>query len=167
MHADYFHCSWIPFPQNHEGLRRVYSDDSGKVLRMVVPSLNQTAKPDTDRDDKTIECECCGMSEDCTPTYISRIKAFFCGKWVCGLCAEAVKEKMRRTPTLAMEEALGSHAALCKQFKTTRLNPKLSLAGSMREIARKSSLHRLSSSNQYGHAKIGRSISCIPRIDGC
>lgn len=100
------------------------------------------------------------MSEECTPTYIGRIKAFFCGKWVCGLCAEAVKEKMRRASALTIEEALESHAALCKQFNGTRLNPKLSLASAMREIARKSSRQRSLTSDQCGLPNIGRTMSC-------
>ena len=128
--------------------------------------MNQAIKTNNDQE-QLAECECCGMSEDCTPTYISRIKAFFCGKWVCGLCAEAVKEKMKRHPALAMEEALQSHASLCKQFNATRLNPKLSFAGAMRDIARKSSLRRSSSDDQCGLPKIGRTMSCVPRFDGC
>lgn len=160
-------CSLISYAKTDGRLRRACSDASVIVPSTVTPNLNQTTKTDTDQEEK-VECECCGMSEVCTPTYISRIKSSFCGKWVCGLCDEAVKEKMRRTPTLEMEEALEFHTALCKQFnQTVRLNPMLSLAGSMREIARKSSQRRLSSNGQRGLPKIGRTISCIPRIDRC
>ncbi|XP_008794168.3 uncharacterized protein LOC103710282 [Phoenix dactylifera] len=111
-----------------------------------------------------VECECCGMSEECTPTYIGRIKGFFCGKWICGLCSEAVKEQTRRNPGVAKEEALESHMALSKKFnRTVRLNPKLSLAGTMRDIARKSSQQRTS----MGHcaSKIPRNMSCGPRMN--
>jgi len=133
----------------------------------MISDMNHAIKSNNDQE-QLAECECCGMSEDCTPTYISRVKSSFCSKWVCGLCAKAVKEKMRRDPILAMEEALDSHATLCKQFNgTTRLNPKLSLATAMRDIARKSSQRRSSSGDQCGLPKIGRTMSCVPRIDGC
>ncbi|KAJ0970396.1 hypothetical protein J5N97_023273 [Dioscorea zingiberensis] len=89
-----------------------------------------------------LECECCGMSEDCTPTYIRSIKDYFGGKWVCGLCSEAVNEKVKRTPGLAIDEALENHVAFYKQFKTIWINPKLSLASAMRDIAKKSSQNR-------------------------
>ncbi|KAG1367816.1 hypothetical protein COCNU_14G002840 [Cocos nucifera] len=106
-----------------------------------------------------VECEFCGMSEECTPTYISGIKEFFCGKWVCGLCSEAVKELVKRTPALTMEEAMESHMALCRKFNsTTRLNPKLSLASTMKDIARKSS-ERRTSKDSHG-SQISRTVSC-------
>ncbi|KAI5004530.1 hypothetical protein ZWY2020_031773 [Hordeum vulgare] len=82
-----------------------------------------------------MHCECCRIAEECTPTYIGRVRAHFHGKWVCGLCAEAVKERQQRDPDLAVDAT----AALCQGFNSTvRLNPKLSLASSMRNIARKS-----------------------------
>jgi hypothetical protein len=39
------------------------------------------------------ECECCGMSEECTPSYIAAVRRRFSGRLVCGLCAEAVAEE--------------------------------------------------------------------------
>ncbi|CAA6666041.1 unnamed protein product [Spirodela intermedia] len=98
-------------------------------------------------EEEMIECECCGMSEECTPKYISRVKAFFCGKWVCGLCSEAVKEQVRKNPAASLQEALESHMALCMKFhRTIRANPKLSFASSMRDIAKRSSQRRTSNS---------------------
>jgi hypothetical protein len=83
------------------------------------------------------------MAEECTPTYIGRVRNHFHGKWVCGLCAEAVKERQQREPDLAVGGAVEAHAALCQRYNSTvRLNPKLSLASSMRDIARKSCQHR-------------------------
>ncbi|VAH21310.1 unnamed protein product [Triticum turgidum subsp. durum] len=92
---------------------------------------------------RSVQCECCGIAEECTPTYIGRVRAHFHGKWVCGLCAEAVKERQQRDPDLAVAAAVDATAALCQRFNSTvRLNPKLSLASSMRDIARKSCQHR-------------------------
>ncbi|WOL17071.1 hypothetical protein Cni_G25860 [Canna indica] len=114
---------------------------------------------------ESVECESCGMSEDCTPTYASQTKEFFYGRWICGLCSEAVKEKMRRAPELTMDEALESHTSLSKSFnKTIRLNPKLSLAVSMKDIARKISERRLINHGLSNNAFV-RTMSCGPRLD--
>ncbi|RCV16895.1 hypothetical protein SETIT_3G175000v2 [Setaria italica] len=96
---------------------------------------------------RSVRCECCGMAEECTPTYIGRVRERFQGKWVCGLCAEAVKERQAREPALTVARAVEAHAAMCERFNSTvRLNPKLSLASSMRDIARKSGQRRRRSS---------------------
>ena len=92
---------------------------------------------------RSVRCECCGMAEECTPTYIGRVRERFQGKWVCGLCAAAVTERQAREPALSVAGAVEAHAAMCERFNSTvRLNPKLSLASSMRDIARKSGQHR-------------------------
>lgn len=94
---------------------------------------------------ESVRCECCGLSEDCTPTYIRRIKERFDGRWICALCSEAVKEQMKRGAAKhgSKEQALESHMSLCSKYnRTVRLNPKLSLAMAMRDIARKSSERR-------------------------
>ncbi|KAL5219941.1 hypothetical protein ABZP36_024654 [Zizania latifolia] len=94
-------------------------------------------------DARSVQCECCGMAEDCTPGYIGRVRARFEGRWVCGLCSEAVSERRRLEPALTVGEAVESHASLCSSFnRTVRLNPTLSLARSMRDIARTSCLSR-------------------------
>ncbi|CAA6670949.1 unnamed protein product [Spirodela intermedia] len=87
---------------------------------------------------KRVECECCGLAEDCTGGYVRRVKERFCGRWVCGLCAEAVKEELeRRVPR---EEALRAHMEVCRSFnRTVRPNPAMSLAAGMTEILKKGS----------------------------
>ena len=81
----------------------------------------------TNNTEKTLElhvvqCECCGLSEDCTPQYIDQIRTLHCGKWVCGLCEEAVKEEMIRSRSQSrschqdMSHALEAHMTICKQF---------------------------------------------------
>ncbi|XP_008810661.2 uncharacterized protein LOC103722023 [Phoenix dactylifera] len=146
-------------PKTDQGLRRVHSDIPVKTDNNI-EELNWAMSTN---EVEMVECECCGMSEDCTPTYISRIKEFFCGKWVCGLCSEAVKEMVKRTPALTMEDAIDSHTALCKNFNTTRLKLKLSLAGATRDIARKS-FERRTSKDSYG-SKISRTVSCGAVLD--
>ncbi|CAD5174105.1 unnamed protein product [Musa acuminata subsp. malaccensis] len=147
--------------QKDEALLRVSSDVSIMNTNKIVEELKEQANGS---DVQSVECECCGISEDCTPRYIKRIKEFFHGIWICGLCSEAVKEQMKRTPAVTKEQALETHMSLCKKFnRTTRLNPKLSLAVSMRDIARKSSERR--TIKDVPGSKIVRAMSCGPRLD--
>ncbi|CAL4952195.1 unnamed protein product [Urochloa decumbens] len=124
---------------------------------------------------ETVRCACCGVSEECTAAYIRGVRASFCGDWLCGLCAEAVKERVRRDPAGGgVAAALGAHEAECRDFNaTTRLNPALSLAGSMRRIARRSLDRRTASCQERGGgsaaaasraAALARSASCDPRF---
>ncbi|XP_004959434.1 uncharacterized protein LOC101754676 [Setaria italica] len=41
-------------------------------------------------------CACCGIGEECTARYVARVAAQFSGAWVCGLCAEAIKDEAAR-----------------------------------------------------------------------
>ncbi|WOK91443.1 hypothetical protein Cni_G00134 [Canna indica] len=151
----------MPMQRKDQALQRA---SSAMPLTMnTIKELNEKATAEVE----SVECECCGMSEDCTPTYIQRIKEFYQGKWICGLCSEAVKEQMKRTPAVTKEEALLAHMSLCSKFnRTTRLNPKLSLAVSMRDIARKSSQRRSTTSvDAMPGSKILRAMSCGPRLD--
>ncbi|CAL5023020.1 unnamed protein product [Urochloa decumbens] len=60
-------------------------------------------------------CECCGMSEECTPAYIGAVRRRFSGWWVCGLCAEAVAEEAGKRGG-DREAALAAHMAVCRRF---------------------------------------------------
>ncbi|KAL1552290.1 hypothetical protein AAHA92_13104 [Salvia divinorum] len=59
-------------------------------------------------------CECCGLTEECTEAYVKRVRERYSGRWICGLCAEAVKEEMVR---IGSEEALDRHMNFCRNFK--------------------------------------------------
>lgn len=85
-------------------------------------------------------CECCGLTEECTPAYIARVRERFNGRWVCGLCSEAVKDELCRSDRLiGMEEALKAHMAFCMQFRANvHTNPAVRLVGAMRQLLRKS-----------------------------
>lgn len=150
--------------KNDQVLRRAYSEipipaaEASKIIEELTQNMKSSEV-------EIVECECCGMSEDCTPTYIGKIKELFCGKWVCGICSEAVKERMRREPSIDITEALGSHMALCKNFnRTVRINPNLSLATTMRDVAKKI-LQERSSKGLSANPKIARTVSCSPRLD--
>lgn len=108
------------------------------------------------------KCKCCGLREECTEAYITQIKRSHSGKWVCGLCSEAVKETIKRSPETALREAVRSQREFCQKYNTTiRLNPKLSFTCDMRDFVKKSSENRVSPKG----LKLGRSTSCVPSID--
>ncbi|TVU07842.1 hypothetical protein EJB05_41212, partial [Eragrostis curvula] len=83
------------------------------------------------------KCECCGMSEECTPEYVRGVRGRFCGRWVCGLCATAVTEEAEKNGG-DKEEALRAHMGVCKRFNGFgRTHPVLFQAEAMREILRR------------------------------
>lgn len=160
--------------QNEKGLlRRTSSDVSvemiGKYKRELEIFSSSSSKINnlsTIDEVKLAECECCEMKEECTQAYIAKVEDYFSGKWVCGLCSEAVKERMTRSAqrSVVMEEAVSSHRDVCRKFNSTRLNPKLSLTFAMRDIAKRSEESR-NSQNSSCTPKLTRRSSCVPRIN--
>ena len=76
----------------------------------------------------------------CTPAYIERIRQRYFGKWVCGLCAEAVKDEIVRSERLVCtEEAMAKHMNFCKKFKASGPppNPTVHLISALRQILRR------------------------------
>ncbi|KAL6846609.1 hypothetical protein ACP4OV_024057 [Aristida adscensionis] len=57
----------------------------------------------------TATCACCGIAEECTARYAARVAAQFGGAWVCGLCAEAIKDEAARRG-VGLEAATRAHA---------------------------------------------------------
>lgn len=116
------------------------------------------------------ECACCGLSEECTPGYIARVKEIFCGRWVCGLCAEAVKEEHRRRGKgSAMEEALQAHMELSHHVHRCKEQPppppSLVLAGALRHLLRRhlqDAADATTPSSSSSH--LTRSCSCLPAL---
>ncbi|XP_015697587.2 uncharacterized protein LOC107305211 [Oryza brachyantha] len=153
---------------------------SNKMEKLIIMSSGSSNPRPGDGDGgggaevETVRCACCGVAEECTAAYIVGVRAAFCGDWLCGLCSEAVKEVARRDPAGGgVAAALVTHEAECRDFNaTTRANPTLSLAGSMRRIARRSFDKRTSASCQerrLGAAAskavaLARSASCDPRF---
>ncbi|KAI3468191.1 hypothetical protein Pfo_024854 [Paulownia fortunei] len=154
-----YSASLLETKTDHQFLRKVVSDVTNEISKLgkdleTIVELDETILQ--------AECECCGLKEECTKEYISRIRNSFSGKWVCGLCSEAVKERLNHGP-VAIEEAMITHTNFVRDFNTTtRLNPKLSLTWAMRDIAKRSGEKR---KNLSGGMKIMRSSSCVPRID--
>ncbi|KAJ8560721.1 hypothetical protein K7X08_022581 [Anisodus acutangulus] len=122
------------------------------------------------------KCECCGMSEEFTHEYIEKVRKKYSGKWICGLCAEAVKEEAEKNGG-KNEEALSTHMSACSKFnKFGRAYPVLYQAQAMRDMLKKSTregkgILRSKSISQRdktvqkkGTTGIARSTSCIPAI---
>ncbi|GJN06360.1 hypothetical protein PR202_ga24083 [Eleusine coracana subsp. coracana] len=159
-----------------QDLRRACTGISHKLEKLVINISKSNPRPDAasasseqQQAVETVRCACCGVAEDCTAAYIRGVRASFCGDWLCGLCSSAVKEIVRRDPAVDVAAALLAHEAECRDFNaTTRLNPTLSLAGSMRRIARRSFDRRAASCQERGRggeaeaAALARSASCDP-----
>ncbi|KAG8381759.1 hypothetical protein BUALT_Bualt05G0005900 [Buddleja alternifolia] len=65
------------------------------------------------------KCDCCGLTEECTDEYIKRVRDRYSGRWICGLCSEAVKDELIRSDDrIGNEEALNQHMNFCKKFKS-------------------------------------------------
>lgn len=121
-----------------------------------------------------VKCECCGLNEECTPAYIERIKERFQGKWICGLCSEAVKDEIVRCDRLvSTEEALNRHINFCNKFKSSPpSNPTVHLISAMRQIMRRSfdsprTMRSMPTSPRNIDEKgigLTRSESCIPTL---
>ncbi|CAL0300746.1 unnamed protein product [Lupinus luteus] len=102
---------------------------------------------------ESAKCDCCGLKEDCTQDYINEVKAKFDGKWLCGLCSEAVIDEVSRGKKASgMDEAVKAHMSFCGKFKS---NPAVRVADGMRQMLRRrssdlsSSSSSQSSSNKY------------------
>ncbi|XP_043706768.1 uncharacterized protein LOC122656353 [Telopea speciosissima] len=154
-----------------EGLHRTVSDIS---FELSIEAID--AKLPTISEVEDAKCECCGMSEEYTPEYIQRVRDKFSGKWICGLCSEAVKEEVEKNGGRG-EEGLNSHMNVCVRFnRIGRSYPALFHADAMREILKKSTIglegrgvraNKTMSPRDRGSVKkggIARSSSCIPAI---
>ncbi|KAL1212685.1 hypothetical protein V5N11_034453 [Cardamine amara subsp. amara] len=116
------------------------------------------------------KCECCGMSEECTPEYIQRVRSKFSGKLICGLCEKAVEEEMEKMNNSEMvmekrrEEAVKAHMSACAKFnKLGRSYPALYQADAVKEMLKKRSkkIVKATSSEKGG---LARSSSCMPAL---
>lgn len=156
-----------PRLSDHHNIQRTISDISFELTK---EGVDLTLAPITEVVDA--KCECCGMCEECTPEYIDRVRDKFLGKWVCGLCAEAVKEELEKNGG-KKEEALSAHMSACVRFnKYGRAFPVLFQAEAMKEMLKKNKMEgrRAKSFNprdkgeQQKKGGIARSSSCIPAI---
>lgn len=103
-----------------------------------------------------MKCECCGLKEDCTQDYISEVKAKFEGKWLCGLCSEAVRDEVNRGKSAAgMDEAVRAHMSFCRKYKS---NPAIRVADGMRQMLRRRSGDMSKSSSSSSSTNYSRKV---------
>ncbi|KAM7254638.1 hypothetical protein ACFE04_004018 [Oxalis oulophora] len=149
---------------------RTISDISFELTKQEIETLKQLPPIS---EVEVAKCECCGMSEECTPEYIERVRNKFKRKWICGLCSEAVKEEMEKKKGLDLGEALSLHMSACSTFnKFGRAYPVLFQAEAMREMLRKNTKRSKSfpnnnsrnNNNVVKSTGLARSSSCIPAI---
>ncbi|XP_047319330.1 uncharacterized protein LOC124922653 [Impatiens glandulifera] len=106
---------------------------------------------------ESIKCACCGLKEDCTEDYINQVKDNFGGKWLCGLCSEAVRDEVGRgNKPFEMDDALKAHMSFCRKYKS---NPAIRVADGMRQMLRRRSGETSSSSSSSSSKKYTRSSS--------
>ncbi|XP_010932397.1 uncharacterized protein [Elaeis guineensis] len=125
------------------------------------------------------ECECCGLMEECTPAYIARVRERHGGRWVCGLCGEAIKDEICRAGRrISTEEALDRHMSFSRDFLSASppANPAEDLIAAMRHLLRRSldSPRALRSTptsprgkeedNGGRRSSLARSESCFPSL---
>ncbi|XP_004303704.1 PREDICTED: uncharacterized protein LOC101303247 [Fragaria vesca subsp. vesca] len=125
---------------------------------------------------ESAKCECCGLTEECTPAYIEHVRERNMGHWICGLCSEAIKDEIVRSERLlSTEEAMATHMNFCMKFKASGppLNPTIHLISAMTKILRRSlDSPRGSSSTPSTPMRMGgrpgltRSGSCFPALTG-
>mgnify|MGYP004707674733 CR=1 FL=1 len=99
------------------------SPEASSLNMAKMSSSSSSSSPNSDLE--FAKCECCGLTEECTEAYIKRVRERFQGRWICGLCAEAVKDEVVRSQrrTGDEEEALNSHMSFCKKFRSLRPPP--------------------------------------------
>ncbi|KAK6118340.1 hypothetical protein DH2020_047911 [Rehmannia glutinosa] len=112
------------------------------------------------------KCECCGLTEECTHEYIKRVRERYSGRWICGLCAETVKDELLRSEErIGNEEALNQHMSFCRKFKNLSppKNPTEELISAMKQLI----LRSLDSPRSSPVRKpcLVRSESCFPALD--
>ncbi|KAK6140908.1 hypothetical protein DH2020_025370 [Rehmannia glutinosa] len=120
-----------------EPLQRTLSDISFELISQetLTPDQKSPSLPPISEIEDA-KCECCGMSEECTPQYVKKVREKYCGRMICGLCSEAVKEEMEKNGG-KREEAVQAHVSACAKFnRLGRAYPVLCQAEAMREILR-------------------------------
>ncbi|KAK1287879.1 hypothetical protein QJS10_CPB19g01197 [Acorus calamus] len=89
----------------------------------------------------SVKCDCCSLKEDCTQDYIAQVRLNFEGKWLCGLCAEAVRDELSKALDIeesrggGVREAMRAHTTFCRRFLQS--NPAVCVADGMRQMLRR------------------------------
>ncbi|EMS48994.1 hypothetical protein TRIUR3_32697 [Triticum urartu] len=85
-----------------------------------------------------VSCVCCRLEEECTGEYVVGVRAYFGGRWLCGLCSESVKYeagRSKRAAAMGVEEAVQAHMAFCRMLR--RGGPAVRVAEGMCQMLRR------------------------------
>ncbi|KAF6138819.1 hypothetical protein GIB67_025981 [Kingdonia uniflora] len=101
--------------------KSVLSDSMTTEITQLAPiKIPLLPAAQTEAEYEFAKCACCGLTEECTPVYVSKIRERYHGKWICGLCAEAVKDEVFRSKRMiSTEEALTRHMNFCNKFRSS------------------------------------------------
>ncbi|PQP99243.1 uncharacterized protein Pyn_27463 [Prunus yedoensis var. nudiflora] len=117
-------------------------------------------------EEELVKCYCCGLTEECTPEYIAKVKEQHQGLWICGLCAEAIKEENSRSErVLSDKEAMIQHASFREEFRLSSPPTKSAeeLISAMKQLLRRT----LNSPQKEGlgcQPALSRSKSCFAPV---
>ncbi|PON73122.1 hypothetical protein PanWU01x14_059630 [Parasponia andersonii] len=137
---------------------------SGKELQTISPTIGSGGGV---AEVEFARCDCCGLTEECTPGYIARIRERHQGRWICGLCSEAVKyEVLRSRRGISTDEAMKRHTKVCEEFKSS--SPPTNTGGEDLMIATmKQILRRTLDSPRRGGEGFGRGLRPLGRSKSC
>lgn len=119
----------------------------------------------------TAKCSCCGLVEECTHAYIARVRERFGGRWICGLCAEAVKEERARSESdekmITIDEALMRHTKFRQQFRSSASDHNKDFIVAVKQILfRTLDSPRSKPSKEHSACRpLGRSHSCFSKME--
>ncbi|KAI3701785.1 hypothetical protein L6452_27127 [Arctium lappa] len=147
------------------------------MMSGIEPKLKSVKVDGGGGDVESVKCECCRLTEECTQTYIATVRESNHGRWICGLCTEAVKEEMERSCSESEEEALDRHMRFCKNFRSSMssppLNPTEDLISAVKQLlirsldSPRSSSSVESENSNYHHRLSSPSSSSLVRSNGC
>lgn len=90
------------------------------------------APNETEMEVEAVKCYCCGLTEECMPSYIDRVRESYHGRWICGLCAEAVKDEVMKSQST--DEALKRHMNFRSSSCSPPNKPTLDLILAMKQL---------------------------------
>jgi len=130
-----------------------------------------------------VRCECCSMKEEYTAGYIESVRCLYAGKFICGLCSEAVKYEIfrcgKKQRRIGVDDALAIHMKFCGEFVASP-SPTVDFIFAIGEIFRRRLILNLPSvltsaaslppavdgGEVCGTAVIGGAGSCLPALSG-
>ncbi|XP_054797786.1 uncharacterized protein LOC129302908 [Prosopis cineraria] len=114
-----------------------------------------------------VKCYCCELTEESTVAYVGGVREKYQGRWICGLCAEAVKDEEHRSEgDITVDEAVKSHKKFRQQF--TETSPPNNATEDLIKAMKQLMLRSLESPRNEGMTcrPLGRSQSCFSTMTG-